>query len=112
MAEPIHVKNSKIVNEADMSTSITSTVEDLSNITNYSVHAVWTGTPTGTLDLQASNDGVNFISLLGSLINTGGAAGQHMFEVTSTSMDKVRLVYTFSSGSGTLTATYSAKRRS
>lgn len=107
---PLHLSNKEIITAGDMSSDVESSAQNMNKAVTYSIHAVWTGTPTGDLDVIVSNDGTNFTSLLDSVVATGGAAGQAFFEVTTVSHAEVKLKYTSTSGSGTLTAKLNAKR--
>lgn len=96
-----------------MATSITSTPILIEHIFGVCIQAVWTGTPTGTLVLEASTDqerlsdgtGVtNWTAIAGSSVSLTGVAGNQMWNVDLAFYRWVRLVYTASSGSGTLNA--------
>lgn len=89
----------------------------LGHICNYAIQLVFTGTPSGTLKLQASNDlgrqasgypetddGVsNWTDITGSS-QVIAAAGNHMWQVENAGYRWVRAVYTRSAGSGTVTS--------
>jgi len=93
----------------------------LDSIWGYSIQAVWTGTPNGTIKLQASSDPINQANQVNSPINWTDiansaqvitAAGNFMWNITSTSYNYVQLVYLdASSGSSTavLNANFNAK---
>lgn len=81
----------------------------------------WTGTPTGTFsvqnsgDYQVAPDGTTVLNAgtwntytLSTTTSTGGAAGNGTIEVV-TGAPWIRLVYTFSSGTGTLNAQVTGK---
>jgi len=94
--------NILVITNGDMSGNLTSSIVDVSKINATVFYAKWTGTPTGSIKLQVSIDDVNWVDLPSSSQATGGAAGDFMWNVTDTNYDKIKLVYTFSSGSGTL----------
>ena len=90
----------------------------LGHIPLYSIQAIWTGTATGNLKLQASNDlgptqsgfpidsnsVTNWVDLDDSTIALGGANGSHLWIVDAASYRWVRLyVDNNDSGSGTST---------
>lgn len=109
--------NDVIVSAVTMTTNITSDVFSMKRKKTAGIQAVWTGTPTGTLKLQYSSDkgtsekgdGVtNWTDVTGSSQATGGAAGSHIWDV-QTGARWLRVVYTFSSSTGTLTVTANAK---
>jgi hypothetical protein len=72
------------------------------------IQAIWTGTPYGTLRVEVSGLGGTWNTLDGSSIDCGGAAGSHSFDIL-TSAPRLRLVYTFVSGTGTLSAMFTVK---
>ncbi len=112
----------QMVSAESMGASINSKGVDLQGLDVYSIHAVYSGgTPVGTLKLQISNDIVgagtssdpaslvtNWTDYTGSSLSIS-AAGDYMWKVTSSGERWVRLVYTRSSGSGTLNVTFSGK---
>ena len=90
----------------------------LAYVGDYAIQLVFTGSPVGTFKLQASNDAAteiegNSILSVNPLANwtdiTGSdqaiaAAGNHMWNVSDTGYSFVRVVYTRTSGSGSLTS--------
>lgn len=85
---------------------------DLEIVTSYSIQAVWTGTPTGILFIQVCNDKsspTNWTLMDISLINTNGAAGNHIWKQYLAPFRFIRFGYAFGSGSGTLNARLNCK---
>jgi hypothetical protein len=79
---------------------------------NPAFHWMWTGTPTGTFAIQVSHDPVNLGWI--SLPTTGytqpaGAAGSNFVDFNQTGAAYVQLIYTASSGDGTLYCKFAAK---
>lgn len=84
----------------------------------YSIQIVWTGAPVGTFTLEVSNDAgpnepyltptnpgvVNWSTYTGSAVAAGGGTGVWTWDVTLSSVRWVRLVYTRTSGTGSLTS--------
>lgn len=104
-----NIFNYKIVTNGDMSANITSDVVDLSRIDGYSVYAKWTGgSAAGTIKLEVSLDDINYVDLSGSETSVSGP-GEALWEITSAFYDKVRVVFTRSSGSGTLNVQINGK---
>ena len=113
--------NQQIVSNAIMNTGIMSQAIELSRIYGYSIQAVYTGTPTGTLKLQGSSDPsgdvasppnatnipVNWSDILNSS-QAVSAAGNFMWNVSDVQYNWVRLVYTDGSG-GSSTAILNAR---
>lgn len=115
-------------NSGDMSSSITSAPTVLQSISQVCYSVSWTGTtPVGTISVQASND--YSINPNGTVDNPGtwatmtlqyngsavtsipvtGNTGNGLIDITDTATYAIRLVYTASSGTGTLTAIVSGK---
>lgn len=112
---------------AAMTANITSAPTLLQSLTlaNYAVS--WSGTsPVGTLSVEASNDctvlttgGVTGgtwnpvpLDLAGVTVTTipvTGNTGKGMIDIAELAAFAVRLVYTFTSGTGTLAATFNGK---
>lgn len=110
--------NSVLVHNAVMNTTITSPAVNLFNIYGYSIQAVYTGVPTGTLKLQASVDPILLASDVQPQVPTNWtdvadsdfsitSAGIYVWNVTGTFYTFVRLVYIDGSG-GTSTAVMNA----
>lgn len=94
----------KFFDAADMSGNLTSIVSDVSHLDNMGVALVWTGTPVGTFSFEAQV-GVSpwqDIGLTG--ITTTGAAGEHVVNLNQLPFNRIRIVYTATSGTGSLTA--------
>lgn len=102
----------------DMSVDITSDPIWLQNIVNYNIQLVFTGSPGGNFKLQISNDLgnpqaveqqnqdfqiVNWTDMADSG-QTISAAGNHSYEVQNSGHRWVRLIWTETSGSGTMTS--------
>lgn len=109
----MRVFNEAIITAGDMSGSLNSSTVHLDSIYAFSVQAVWTGTsPVGTLKLQASDDFLlnpgdavtNWIDIAGASAAVSGNTGSQMFNYNGAGFQHVRLVYTFTSGVGTLNA--------
>lgn len=96
-----NVFNYKILTAGSMATSLTSSAVDLSRVDGYSIYAKWTGAPVGTIKLQASLDGINYVDYPSSTSTVNGA-GDIIWEVTTAFYDKIQVVYTRTSGTGTL----------
>jgi hypothetical protein len=106
----------KNITAGDMSGNITSTVTD-----NVGVELSWTGTPTGTFSVEVS---VSYEQdSQGNVINAGswnaltlnptpvasGAAGSYYISLNQIEAPWIRIKYTRTSGSGTLTSYIATK---
>ena len=71
----------------------------------------WTGTPTGTIQVMASNSGINFYALTFSPVLTqpAGAAGGYVIDLQLYPFKYVMLQFTNSTGTGVLNAWMQAK---
>lgn len=106
----MRVFNKQIQTAVLLNTNVTGAHVPLKNMFMYSIVAIITGTPTGTLKLQASNDPetndtvplsdnppVNWVDVANSSFSVS-AAGNTMWNVTDVAYNYVRVIYTDSSG--------------
>lgn len=103
----------RLCTNCDMSQGlITTGAIDLTYNLNYSIQAVWTGSPVGTIKLQVTNDiggcGPNWSDYSNSSQVVSGA-GDFAWIASQASYHCVRVVYTRTSGSGTLNVTGAKK---
>lgn len=126
-SRPILVPNldKPIINAVSMATSITGPATIIQLLPGISYDIVWTGTPTGTFQVQVSNtfrqaaDGtitnaghwttLPAASFSGTYPVPSGSADNGFLDFVGTEAYAVRLVYTAVSGSGTLTVVAAAK---
>lgn len=86
---------------------------------DFTIQAYWTGAPVGNFKLQISCDNVipgtgadpaanviNWTDYTGSTQAAGGAAGNFAWIVSSGAYQWIRLFYTKTSGTGSVTAMY------
>lgn len=94
----------------DMSGNITSNVVAVQTMDNIGVEFVWTGTPTGTINVDISNDKVTWqaITLSPGITPAGGAQNAYL-EYNQISAPFFRCRYTRSSGTGTLAISVTEK---
>lgn len=85
---------------------------------NFSLHAIYSGTPNGTLLLQCSNDPtdvpseiVNWNDIADSTV-TVTSADKTMYNLNKIAYKWLRIVYLASSGDGYLTVNYYSTPRS
>jgi hypothetical protein len=90
----------------DMSGNLTSAVTNISNKKFVAAQCKYTGAPVGTLAFQASVDGVDYATVLTQAVN---GADLTMFNAPLLIPGYVRVIYTFTSGTGSLNVTISAK---
>lgn len=73
------------------------------------VQIAWTGTTDGTVKLQVSNDNSQWDDLTGINTSTGGSAGTDAWNISTIGFAFMKLVYTRSSGTGTLSGTWNER---
>ncbi len=111
----------QVIINGDMSGNVTSLVTVIQNTSKISYDISWTGAPTGTFAVQVSNtyaqnaDGTvktpgNWNSITLSTVPAAtGTPDTAAIDVETSSFYAIRLVYTFTSGTGTLQATVAGK---
>ena len=96
--------NPVLLNGVSAAVNQTSSAIDVSSMVAASAEAIVTGTSTGTLAIQASDDGVNFGSISESVSISG--AGTYIIPKFDLSYLRLLAVFTASNGqSGTITVT-------
>ena len=102
--------NEPVLNGADASVNQNSVIVDCQNLHLASCHVIMSGTAAGTVKLQASNDEpttglppANFVDISGATVSVS-AAGQFLSPKLDICYKYLRAVYTFTSGTGTVTA--------
>jgi hypothetical protein len=106
------VKSYKMIDAGDLSGNITSSTTNVINLDKASVHLNWSGTsPVGVITVEARNgEGDSWYELdMGSTMNISGNSGNHQLLFLELPVTDIRIVYTFSSGVGTLDATFTSK---
>jgi hypothetical protein len=110
-----------IANAASSAASFNSTATHVMYSDNIGIQISWTGTTTGTFAIQASNDAVlpfNGGAPTGGTWSTytvtspptpAGTAGNGIITVNQFPFAFIRLAYTATSGTGTITAVLTAK---
>lgn len=112
-----------IVTNGNMaSASITSSATNIQYLDNVCIELIFTGTPTGAFEVQGSVDYQQDAN--GNITNAGhwvpitlpsspvasGVAGTILIDMNQLSFPYIRVVYTRTSGSGTLNAYIGAKQ--
>lgn len=105
------IKQLKLVEDQAMTASFNSSEVDVSQFVGFSIQCVYSGSPNGSMKLQISNDQedpTNWDDLANSTV-TITTSGSETYIVGDVFYNFIRLVYTFSSGSGTFNAKFVAK---
>ena len=112
MARKNFVEQFKMLDAADISTNQTSELTNVLKLDQASIILEWSGSsPVGTVTVEARNgsDG-NFYELdMGSTISISGNSGNHQLLFSEMPFSDIRLQYTSTSGTGSLTATITSK---
>ena len=80
---PTYEASSPTVASTLMTASLISAVFPIQNSATFAMQFVWTGTPTGTLSVMGSVDGINFNVSLGTHA-LSGAAGTYSLDLAAT----------------------------
>lgn len=120
MGSAIRVKNEDLLNGTtpDLSGNWSSEAIPLESIEDFSIQLIFTGAPVGSFKLQGSNDPgqalANTRALMSSKIvnwtdigdstQAIAASGDHLYTVRDAAYNWVRVVWTFSSGTGSITS--------
>lgn len=97
---------------SSLAANATSESFNVQNLDNLSIHLEFTGTPTGTVTVEARNgsdDDWYTLTLGGGAIAMVGAAGDHQIFLTMLPFTDIRLQYAYTSGTGAITAAVTAK---
>ncbi len=113
----LHYKYYQLASAASMTGNINSFGIDLNQTYLVAFQAVWTGAPTGTLQIQISCDNVqpinafdqdpagnvvNWTTITGSQVALAGTAGTYAWPIQDLGFRWVRAQYVFTSGTGSL----------
>lgn len=107
----ITIKQLHLVENQSMASSFNSNEFDVSSFKGFSIQCVYSGSPNGAMKIQVSNDQedpTNWDDLDNSSV-TITTSGSETYIVNDVFYNFIRLVYTFSSGSGTFNAKIVAK---
>lgn len=105
------IKQLQIFDDQSMGATVNSSEVDVSQFVGFSIQCVYTGSPNGALKIQVSNDDedpTNWDDLANSTV-TITTSGSETYIVADVFYNFIRLVYTYSSGSGVLNAKLVAK---
>ena len=103
------MKTAQLISAQDASANITSAPADLGDLKDFSIqHVFSSGTLQGTLKLQSSNNGTSFIDVAGSSVAIT-AGDETMSNVIGGQYRYVRVSWTRTAGTGTLTSSFVQK---
>jgi hypothetical protein len=107
-AEAILIFNQNVIANKSAAANQSSVSIDAHEARLLNLQYTFTGSPTGTLSLQGSNDSITFAPI--QTPTAISAAGTNFITIVDFGCRYVKVVYTFTSGSGTLNAYLVAKR--
>ena len=96
----------------NMASTFFSNPGNVTNAAGFSIQSVWSNTSTavGAQSVQASNDLINWVDIPSSSLPVTGSSGSNMWNTTGkVNYNFTRLVYTSTSGNGTLNAVMESK---
>ncbi len=100
-----------IMNAVDAAQDVRSVIYDLGDLETYAIAINFSGSDlTGTLTLECSNDGSDFVTVAGSSQSITLAAS-HLWNVTGTGYRFIRVFWDYDTGTGTITALLVVKER-
>jgi len=99
----------KMFDATSLGATVSTAALDVTRLIYASIAVDWTGTPTGTLTLEARNGDSSWIAITGQSQALSGSAGSVMFSLTILPWEDIRLTYTRTGGTGSITATVIAK---
>lgn len=115
----MRVENKLLVSAGDMSVNVTSPAIWMEHMALLAVQMLWTGTPTGNFTLEGSCDpgngdqtgtGVtNWIMIANTTQAAGAGAGKYCYWLADVPVKWVRLVYSRTSGTGSVDVRFNAK---
>lgn len=93
-------------------TVITSSAIDAGSYQSSAFQAIWTGTPVGVITVLASLDGINWSDLSPSIpVQPAGSAGSVFIPIYAACAKWLKLQYSNTSGTGTLSVQAMSKTR-
>ena len=101
------IDSANFVSGESAGADFTSVPVNILHVDRVALELVWTGTPTGIVEVQVSNTGTNWTAV-DSTITPAGSADFGFVEI-ETSAKFVRVFFDYTSGSGTLSAHLTAK---
>jgi hypothetical protein len=106
MADVKALSNTKLITAATMTGTVTGSV-DCREAKAIAIQHVWTGTPTGSLKIQASCDGITYSTIDTQALS--GAAGDYIVNFANPGYFFIQTSYVGVSGTGVLTSTINTK---
>lgn len=106
MDSPLDLFSELVMDAISMASDTTSISKNVRQARCVAVQMIYTGTPVGSLIIQASNDNVNFSAVSTTAVS---AAGSTMINFDAPAWGYIRVFYDATSGAGNLSARINAK---
>ena len=99
-----------VIEAGDLSGNLTSAITDCEQMDRISYTGVWSGTGvSGAVKVFKSDDKVNWSEMpMNATLTLSGTSGDFLLECTEVNFKYIKLTYTFSTGTGSLTVSYHA----
>lgn len=111
MTLPISLLNNILLNAVSVAANNASNIIDVKEALSMAVQVSWSGSsPLGTVAIKGSCDGVIFTTISGGSVSVTGSTGSSLINVTEKGISHLQVIYTTTSGTGTVTAVLNAKR--
>lgn len=108
-----------LVTDGDMVADVTSSTVNIANLDNIGIQLIWTGTATGTFEVDVSSDGgwngtvwtgTTFTALsLSPTPTAAGASSNYYIDLNQVSAPALRVKYVHTGSTGTLQVWVSGK---
>ena len=98
-----------ILSSQSMASSFESGATSIKYMDRVCLHIQCTGTPTGTLGIQASADGNNWVDMPLGLTALSGSPQDYFIDLQETALPWIRINYVSVSGTGSASATLTAR---
>ena len=99
----------KLQDAVSMTATRQSSAADVGQYTHWSMTFVWTDSPVGICTIETSPNLIDWMTINGTSQATGGTSGSLTVNYQGAGHRYLRAVYTYTSGSGSLTAYLTAK---
>jgi hypothetical protein len=109
MGHKTTVDYSKYIDAQSMGASVTGPSTNIMNTDRVGFQIVWTGSPTGDFTVEISNDATTWTEMTLSTPVAAAGSADNAFIDCESAAKYIRLVYTRTSGTGTLNVHITAK---
>lgn len=109
--DPTLIFNDILLPSTSMGTTVTTPSYDVTQANTLAIQAIWSGggVPVGTTSISVSTDNINFTIDQDSVLAVNGNSGSNFYNIQDIGYRYIRLVYTRTSGTGSLVVNISGK---